>query len=346
VAIYLDANVFYSWKTFAELDRVAVTIVGQQTKQVVVIPEVAAWEAEAHYRRTLERAARDLRKAHRAALDAFRGADLAPLDDFAFDARVEHWRQELERFAEVLALHPDDAREAHRREAFGIPPGKRVLDERGKDIGGKGGRDTAIWLSVVRDHLARDEEGHFISENTSDFGVTAELKPALAADVPSGSAPLNNYGSLDDFLALLGEPRRDFHVPVEEVARRLPSVLRVVLPATTHVPRAVFGTEYDWQAFHYCTEVKDARPIRVLASRRYEQDQEAITVINVQWEIVVDCFRLPSEDDVGTVVGYEGVLLTGGIQAYLPDDDEQLAQMISARLEAASLPPMTRAVGG
>ena len=42
MAIYLDANILYSWSTFAELDRVALTIVAQQNQQLIFVPRVAA----------------------------------------------------------------------------------------------------------------------------------------------------------------------------------------------------------------------------------------------------------------------------------------------------------------
>jgi hypothetical protein len=54
MAIYLDSNVLYPWRTFTELDRVAVSIVASQTKQFILVPWLVAEEAQAHYRRSLE----------------------------------------------------------------------------------------------------------------------------------------------------------------------------------------------------------------------------------------------------------------------------------------------------
>src|SRR5438128_338455 len=128
MAIYLDANVLCSWKTFAEIEKVALMIVAQQIQQRVIIPEVAAWEAEAYFRRELERAVRDLSKAEKAIREAFKGQEIthaAPLD---VDVRVTQWRDELSKFAETIHLHEADAAEAYKREAFGLPPGKRRLD--------------------------------------------------------------------------------------------------------------------------------------------------------------------------------------------------------------------------
>lgn len=346
MAIYLDANLLYSWRTFSEVERIALSIVSQQIQQHVVVPAVAAWEAEAHYRRSLERALSGLKKAHQTVLETFRGVDVSALAELDVDARVARWGEDLRQFTQIIPLDPSDAAEAYRREAFGIPPGKRRRDEKGKDIGGAGGRDAAIWLAAVRDHRSRDEEGHFISKNKADFGETNELKPGLAVDVEGVNKPLSNYASLDDFLALLGNPRRDFKISIDEVNERLSRTLHVVLPATTDVPRAVFGSEYDWDAFRYLTEIKEARATVLLASRRYEQDDAAITVLNVACELVVDCFRLPANEEIGQYLGYENVRVTGSVQAYVPDGDESLAQVVSARLEADDLPSPRRGISG
>lgn len=347
MAIYLDANVLFGWKTFAELDRVALTIVAQQIRQSVVVPEVAAWEAEAHYQRSLEGAIASLVRSHKAAVEAFRGDEVPALAAIDADARVARWRQELRQFAQILAVHADDAAEPYRREAFGEPPAKRVLDEKGRDAGGKGGRDSAIWLAVARDHEWRDEEGHFISKNTSDFGATGELKSALATDLNENSrSRFYNYSSLEDFLALLGSPTRDFEISLDDVRRRLPTVVQVVLPGTPDVPRAVFGSGFDWDRFHYHAEIKDVRPKKVLAARRYEQESDAITVINVECEIVADCLQMNADDEIGQVVVYDGALLEGAVQAYFPDDEERLAQVVSTRLRVSKLPAPRYAIGG
>jgi hypothetical protein len=346
MAIYLDANLLYSWRTFSEVERIALSIVAQQIHQPLVVPAVAAWEAEAHYRRSLESAVSDLKRAHRAATDAFRGADVPALADLDIDARVTRWAEELGQIATIIPLDPADAAEAYRREAFGIAPGKRRTNDKGEDVGGKGGRDAAIWLTVVRDHRGRNEEGHFVSKNTSDFGKTSDLNAALKSDLADVGHSLNNYGSLDDFLAFLGNPRRDYAISLEELNERLPRTLRVVLPVTTHIPRAIFGSDYDWEGFRYVTEIKEARATKVLASRRYEQEDAAITVINALCELVVDCVRLPADEAVGPYFGYESVRVAGSVQAYVPDGDERLAQVISARFEADELPQPTHGIAG
>jgi hypothetical protein len=346
VAIYLDANLVYSWKTFSELDRVALTIVARQVQQQVVVPQVAAWEGEAHYRRRLEGAAKGLDRAYRTAGDAFRGEDLPALPALEVDEAVERWCDGMAKFASVLPLDPEDAPEAFRREAFGIPPAKRLRNNKGEDDGGTGGRDAAIWLSVLRDAASRDEEAHFISRNRTDFGSTEQLTPALADELQTrGIARFRFYGALEDFLAFLGEPDKQSNITLEEIAQRVPRTLRVVLPVVPDIPRAVFGAEYDWDRFDYFTELKDATPTELLAARRYENEQ-AITVVNANWELTVDCLRRDRGDEIGPVVGYEDVRVVGSIQCYVPDDQELLPQVVSTRLRVPTLPPPVEGIGG
>src|SRR5687767_12928443 len=109
MAIYLDANILHSWKTFAEVERVALTIVAQQIQQRVLIPDVAAWEAEAHYRRELERAEQGLKRAHKGVVEAFRGEVIAPVPPLDVEGRVSHWRDQLSQFAEAIRLEQSDA---------------------------------------------------------------------------------------------------------------------------------------------------------------------------------------------------------------------------------------------
>jgi hypothetical protein len=41
MAIYLDANVIWSWKAFTEPERLAVTILADQLGQEVFVPSIA-----------------------------------------------------------------------------------------------------------------------------------------------------------------------------------------------------------------------------------------------------------------------------------------------------------------
>ena len=53
MAIYLDANMLWSWRTFTEPDRSALSVVARQLGQEIYVPGIAAREAEERYRRLL-----------------------------------------------------------------------------------------------------------------------------------------------------------------------------------------------------------------------------------------------------------------------------------------------------
>jgi PIN domain len=82
-----------------------------------------------------------------------------------------------------IETFPDDAIEALRREAERIPPARD----------GKGARDSAIWLTICRHHLAAEGCSAFITKNKSDFSARSDpkaLHPKLAEDL---GAPLHDF---------------------------------------------------------------------------------------------------------------------------------------------------------
>jgi hypothetical protein len=83
----------------------------------------------------------------------------------------ESWDAELRSVFTILPVEGADAIEALHREATRTRPARE----------GKGGRDSAVWLTVLR--LASDGRCvNFVSSNTQDFGVrkTLDLHPHLA----------------------------------------------------------------------------------------------------------------------------------------------------------------------
>jgi hypothetical protein len=51
MAIYVDANILWRWRTSCEADCLAISIVDRQTEQQILVAQLAAEEAEAHVRR-------------------------------------------------------------------------------------------------------------------------------------------------------------------------------------------------------------------------------------------------------------------------------------------------------
>lgn len=95
------------------------------------------------------------------------------------------------RLSSVLAILPldgDHAREAFRREALRVVPARL----------GRGGRDSAIWLTVAK--LANDgHEVHFVTKNRKDFGAGG-LFVELLDEIRGASHPVQYYASTNDFI--------------------------------------------------------------------------------------------------------------------------------------------------
>src|SRR6266511_4996308 len=169
MAIYLDSNAMHRWHTFAELNRVAISTVARQKMQRGIVPWLVFEELRGQYERHLSETRDRLRTAVANAASAFdeQGAfDYDPEPDV--DGQLASWERRFRQFAEILEPYHEDVVEAFRREVYGIAPARRERDKPGI-----GGRDAAIWLSIVRDHNTRDEEGHFVTSDKG-FGTSTE----------------------------------------------------------------------------------------------------------------------------------------------------------------------------
>jgi hypothetical protein len=96
----------------------------------------------------------------------------------------------VEHFA-VLPLDGEHAREALRREAMRVLPARE----------GVGGRDTAIWLTLIA-RLEAGDEIHFVTNNSKDFGKGG-LHAELRDEIDIHAAALNYYPTTRDFLAAI-----------------------------------------------------------------------------------------------------------------------------------------------
>lgn len=329
MAIYLDANILWSWRTFSEIDRLALSIVAHQTGQAVYLPEIAAREAEEHYRRSLveaverhESAAHDLA----AKFDQEIDVHLEPTP-WVPDA-VETWRQRLEQVAEVVPTDPSDAVAALEREIVGRPPTK----ERQKGKPGAGARDAAIWLTVLRDHRSRGEPSVFVTANKQDFATDGTWKAGLAAEVAELEHPLTLHLSLESLVETLGKACEGKAPTVEELRRLVEPTLTTVVGDRQDLVSAYWGRlEPDWR---YRSRVTAARPIAVRRTRRYERGDESVTLVDADWELdVTPCFQ-----DVDTDIPeqwsclQDPVDVRGRIQAFVTErvGAAQPAQVIGA----------------
>jgi hypothetical protein len=143
MAVYLDTNAMYNWRTFAEQSRLALAVVARELEQEIVVPSLVAEELEGHMRRKLASTAH----AFDQAADAVRGlfdldyVETEPMIDVS--STLHSWRQRLDETFGSCEVTADDALNGLRREIAGTPPAQRDNPNRP----GRGARDAAIWLA-------------------------------------------------------------------------------------------------------------------------------------------------------------------------------------------------------
>jgi predicted nucleic acid-binding protein len=109
LAIYLDTNVICRWRSFGELERIALSIAADQLGQPIIVPELVAVEATAVYERELIAVKARFDEAAAKLVETFDllYAETDPQPDPA--ERAWQWRRRLEQMCEVIATHPPDA---------------------------------------------------------------------------------------------------------------------------------------------------------------------------------------------------------------------------------------------
>ncbi|WP_432001615.1 PIN domain-containing protein [Streptomyces sioyaensis] len=118
----------------------------------------------------------------------------------------EHWRSEYQKVVEVIPTSENALREAMRREANGEAPCK--ISPRGSGKAEKvGGRDAAIWLSVVEYAEGHpDEVIYFVSSNTRDFGTGDTYLHPMNEDLRDIGSRFTHFTSLDDVVNRFASP--------------------------------------------------------------------------------------------------------------------------------------------
>jgi hypothetical protein len=321
MAIYLDANVIWSWRTFTEPDRLALTIVARQLGQKVYVPWIAAREAEEDYYRRLDDALDKMDKALADVEVLFKTevrAEAEPWPD-SFDA-LRTWRRRLEELATILPLHTADAQEAFEREISGTPPAK----PREPRKPGRGGRDAAIWLTVARHHLKGSEDGHFISIDGDMAAADGQLHGAMRKDIESSSHDIQMYKSIGAFLARLGETETGREVTVEELTDLTRAPIAAWLVNSIEVPKAVWDVLEP--GLRYSTVVTKARPVEIMQQRRYVQGDDAVIAINSRWELEVECCYQERDSQDPTWLAAQGVNVSADVQLFVEERGGELEQ--------------------
>lgn len=296
VAIYLDTNQLYGWRTFAEMPSLALAIVADQVGQRIVLPELVVKEAEAQFRRTLESAVERRHKLEEDLMRLFEDTEYVMAEpEPQVGIQMATWRRRLEAWCDIAAMHPDDAVEALLREIVGKAPAKERGS--GRDKGG-GARDAAIWLTILRDHRSRAEEGHFVTRDRTDFLRDGKLKRELRLDVAGTKHALHVYGTVDELLARLGEASDSGEVKLAELTRNCLAPIRKALEYSLVVPAAVF---MDFGEHRYRTDVLAGEATSIRRTRRYVRGDDSVTIVDAHWRLTVDCEY--QELEVGVQVG-------------------------------------------
>lgn len=130
----------------------------------VVVPRLVVAEY-AHLR--LQRATEATEQIRSALKKASGHLEVPPFYVPSPEETVEDLISALTDLVNVAETHPDDAQAALRREASRVRPARD----------GKGARDSAIWLTVVRHHRNSDGHGVFVTTNTKDFADESRTSP-------------------------------------------------------------------------------------------------------------------------------------------------------------------------
>ena len=330
MGVYLDTNVIYGWTTFTELSRLAISIVAGQLNQPLVLPELVADEAEAQHARELQSAVDRYESAERALQDLFpiEYTHVEPYPDL--QGRLGAWRTLRDEVFEVAPMQPSDAVEALRREIHGVPPAK----PRRPGKPGAGARDAALWLTLVRDHLERGQESHFVTTNHIDFLDGGQLKHRLQQDL-EGAPSLRVYRNAEEFVAQLGAADDDRPVDLDALKTRAYDAVRDGLRNSFLVADAVFS---ETSNLRIRSEVLDGTPTRVVRTRHYERREEAVTLATAEWDLLVRCsYQQVDRDEPDAWYAAPEVRVIGPVQVYLPGGASvnEPGQFIAARLTAA-----------
>jgi hypothetical protein len=81
--------------------------------------------------------------------------------------------------------------------------------------------------------------------------------------------------------------------------------------------------------------VKSGEAVKVLRAKRYFGPAGAVTMVDAQWQLLVDClYRDQADEDPERWLGFPGIELRGRLQIYLPESegDASAAQLIAAQL--------------
>jgi hypothetical protein len=322
MAIYLDANVLWPWLHFTEPERLAISIVAHQLGQEVLVPEIAVIEAEEELRRRIEEELEKLWGAERGLqriLGEEVGVELEPGVDV--DRHIERWRGRLEGFATVLPLSGEDAMEAFRREI----EGRRPARPRQKGKHGAGGRDAAVWLTIVGDHLGRGEPGHLISADRKAFadeegGLHRDLSSELS---DAGGEQMDYHSDAGGLIETLGETGPSRPLDAQAVLERAREPVEAAAVDSRELAHAVWS-EIRGDLRHRI-QIEESDLLEISGQRRYEQGSDGVLAVDTRWRLVARLLWQDRDTDEPSMWGsYDGLVVTGDVQLLIEERGGEL----------------------
>ncbi|MGW2772959.1 PIN domain-containing protein [Streptomyces olivaceoviridis] len=175
----------------------------------VAVPEMVLHEMIAQqvieYRdafQKAEAAVKRVRGRHPDSIPAF--TDLRHERGVDFEDLRRRWEQKYRALFDIIPTTGDMALAALIREANGEKPAK--MTERQGEKKKEGARDVAIWLSVV-DYVRKNpqEQVHFVTNNTRDFGDGTEWPAPMSDDVLGVEDRLHILKDMDSVISVLTE---------------------------------------------------------------------------------------------------------------------------------------------
>lgn len=160
-----------------------------------------------------------------------------PLYTPTAESLAEEYEARLQELFEILPLDGDHAVEAFRREARRITPARL----------GKGGRDSAIWLTVAK--IVNDgSKVYFVTNNHKDFGAGG-LFSELQDEINDSSPTMEYLGTSNEFINQIANPVEFSSLQAADVADAFSlSIRSEVIALLEQVESPEYTVDRAWNA--------------------------------------------------------------------------------------------------
>ncbi|MBB1260186.1 PIN domain-containing protein [Streptomyces alkaliterrae] len=223
-------------------------------------------------------------------------SSLEPLD---LERLLDHWRDAYGEIFEVIETSDTAIRRGFQREAMALPPAKRVKDR------SEGGRDAAIWFSIL-EFLEQNPEEHvwFVTNNSSDFGDGSLFEYPMDEDIRDLEGRLTLLKDFDQVVSrftteVSGEEAKAAAAELLEsasVRARVAHTAMGLSSLTGFVGLGDGGTTEEWSEWLAQPEVE---LLSVTDVTGHTIESDVWYTANTHWLLYG-----PAGDEAGTLIGY------------------------------------------